>query len=290
MSLPASVRSRTSRHRGFFRWTQAALYAVLIVLAVVYIFPFIIQIVTMFKTEGDAANNPLSLVPSPVSTAALARLFAHSDFLRWAMNSAIVAIFVTAGRAVFDSMAGFALARLHYRGRNAVFAGLIAIMAVPSVALLIPKFLVITDLGLFNTYPGMILPFLADATGVFIMKNFFESIPVAIEESARVDGASTFRIYWSVVLPMATPALITVMILSFQGSWNELQQIIASTNQPALATLSKGVASLVSGSLGSGTQYPLKLAAALLMTIPPAVIFFIFQKRIMNVGSGAVKE
>jgi len=259
-------------------------------LAVVYIFPFIIQIVTMFKTEGDAANNPLSLVPSPVSTAALARLFAHSDFLRWAMNSAIVAIFVTAGRAVFDSMAGFALARLHYRGRNAVFAGLIAIMAVPSVALLIPKFLVITDLGLFNTYPGMILPFLADATGVFIMKNFFESIPVAIEESARVDGASTFRIYWSVVLPMATPALITVMILSFQGSWNELQQIIASTNQPALATLSKGVASLVSGSLGSGTQYPLKLAAALLMTIPPAVIFFIFQKRIMNVGSGAVKE
>ena len=290
MSLPASIRSTASRHRGVFRWTQAALYVVLIVLAVVYIFPFLIQIATMFKTEGDAANNPLSLVPSPVSTAALARLFAHSDFLRWAMNSAIVAIFVTAGRAVFDSMAGFALARLHYRGRNAVFAGLIAIMAVPSVALLIPKFLVITDLGLFNTYPGMILPFLADATGVFIMKNFFESIPVAIEESARVDGASTFRIYWSVVLPMAMPALITVMILSFQGSWNELQQIIASTNQPALATLSKGVASLVSGSLGSGTQYPLKLAAALLMTIPPAVIFFIFQKRIMNVGSGAVKE
>jgi len=284
--------STTTRARGrtYFRWTQGALYLVLAILAVIYIFPFIIQIVTMFKTEGNAANNPLSLIPSPISTAALTRLFAHSDFPRWAMNSAIVAIFVTIGRAFFDSMAGFALARLHYRGRNVVFAGLIAIMAVPSVALLIPKFLVITDIGLFNTYPGMILPFLADATGVFIMKNFFESIPVAIEESARVDGASTFRIYWSVVLPMAMPALVTVMILSFQGSWNELQQIIVSTNKASLATLSKGVASLVSGSLGSGTQYPLKLAAALMMTIPPAVIFFIFQKRIMNVGSGAVKE
>ena len=288
MSSPITIKRR---RLGYFRPTQAALYVVLIVLAVVYIFPFIIQLATMFKTEGNAANNPLSLIPSPFSTAALSKLFLNSDFPRWILNSAIIAIFVMAGRAIFDSMAGYALARLHYKGRNVVFAGLIAVMSVPSVALLIPKFLVISQmLGLYNTYPGMILPFFADAAGVFIMKNFFESIPVAIEESARVDGASTFRIYWSVVLPMATPALVTILILSFQGAWNELQQIIASSGSPELTTLSRGVASLASGSLGSGTQYPLKLAAAMLMTVPVAIIFFIFQKRIMNTGSGAIKE
>jgi len=288
MTITSDARRR--RRATGFHWSQAALYVLLIGLALVYIFPFFIQIATMFKTEGNAATDPLSLIPSPFSTAALSRLFLNSDFPLWSMNSVIVAVFVTVGRALFDSMAGFALARLHYRGRNIVFAGLIAVMAVPGVALLIPKFLVITQLGLFNTYPGMILPFFADATGVFIMKNFFESIPVAIEESARVDGASTFRIYWSVVLPMATPALITIIILSFQGSWNELQQILASSSKPALTTLSRGVASLASGSLGSGTQYPLKLAAAMLMTVPVAIIFFVFQKRIMNMSSGAVKE
>jgi multiple sugar transport system permease protein len=135
----------------------------------------------------------------------------------------------------------------------------------------------------------MIIPLLVDAAGVFIMKNFFESIPVAVEESARIDGASLFRIYWSIVLPMAQPALITLFILSFQGSWNELSQFIISAQSPSLTTLTKGVAQLASGQLSSGTQYPIKLAAATIMTIPVAVMFFIFQRRIMNVGEGAVK-
>jgi multiple sugar transport system permease protein len=149
---------------------------------------------------------------------------------------------------------------------------------------------VINQLGLFNSYAGMILPLLVDAAGVFIMKNFFESIPASVEEQARIDGAGTFRIFWSVVLPMATPALVTIIILSFQGSWNELSHFIVSTNDPALTTLTKGVASLASGQLSQGTQYPIKLAAALIMTIPVAVMFFIFQRRIMNTTEGAVKE
>ena len=122
------------------------------------------------------------------------------------------------------------------------------------------------------------------------MKNFFESIPESVEEQARIDGAGTFRLFWSVVLPMATPALVTIVILSFQGSWNELSHFIVSTNDPALTTLTKGVASLASGGLSQGTQYPLKLAAALIMTIPVAVMFFVFQRRIMNSTEGAVKE
>lgn len=269
---------------------QIVLYTVLIALAVIYIYPFLIQVFTSFKTDEDAASSGVNLLPESWTFAAYERLFANSDFPSWFVNSAIVTIFVTAGRVFFNSLAGYALARLRFRGRGVVFAALVAVMSVPTVVLLIPKFLVINQLGIFNSYAGMILPLLVDAAGVCIMKNFFESIPVSVEEQARIDGAGAFRTFWSVVLPMATPALITIVILSFQGSWNELSHFIVSTNDPALTTLTKGVASLASGQLSQGTQYPLKLAAALIMTIPVAVMFFIFQRRIMNSTEGAVKE
>jgi len=136
----------------------------------------------------------------------------------------------------------------------------------------------------------MIIPLLADAAGVFIMKNSFESIPVSVKEQARIDGAGVFHTFWSIVLPMATPAVMTIVILSFQGSWNELNHFIVSTQDPELSTLTKGVAQLSSGQLSQGTQYPLKLAAAALMTIPVAVVFFVFQRKIMNASAGAVKE
>jgi multiple sugar transport system permease protein len=269
---------------------QSVLYAVLVALAVIYIFPFLIQVATAFKTNPEAASNPISLFPATWTTAAFQKLFINSDFPIWFKNSAIVTIVVTLGRVFFDSLAGYALARLHFRGRGVIFAGLIAVMAVPAVVLLIPKFLVINQIGIYDSYTGMILPLLVDAAGVFIMKGFFESIPESVEEQARIDGAGTFRVFWSVVLPMATPALVTIIILSFQGSWNELAQFIISAQSPSLTTLTKGVASLTSGQLGQGTQYPLKLAAAALMTIPVAAMFFIFQRRIMNTSEGAVKE
>lgn len=269
---------------------QIVLYAVLILLAIIYIYPFLVQVSTSFKTDEDAASSGISLIPEVWTFAAYERLFANSTFPSWFVNSTVVTVFVTLGRVFFNSLAGYALARLRFRGRGIVFAALVAVMAVPAVVLLIPKFLVINQLGLFNSYAGMILPLLVDAAGVFIMKNFFESIPASVEEQARIDGAGTFRIFWSVVLPMATPALVTIVILSFQGSWNELSHFIVSTNDPALTTLTKGVASLASGQLSQGTQYPIKLAAALIMTIPVAVMFFIFQRRIMNTTEGAVKE
>ena len=269
---------------------RSLLYAILIVLAMIYIAPFLVQVATSFKTDADAASNPMSLLPQTWSTAAYERLFLNSDFPVWFQNSAIVTVFVTLGRVFFNSLAGYALARLHFRGRNVIFALLIAVMSVPGVVLLIPKFLVINQLGIYDTYVAMIVPLLTDAAGVFIMKNFFESIPASVEEQARIDGAGTFRVFWSIVLPMARPALVTIIILSFQGSWNELSHFIVATQSPELTTLTKGVASLASGQLSQGTQYPLKLAAAAIMTIPVAVMFFIFQKRIMNTTDGAVKE
>ncbi|PZU49793.1 MAG: ABC transporter permease [Microbacterium sp.] len=268
---------------------QVTLYALLTALALIYIYPFLVQVATSFKTEQDAASDPISLIPQTFTTAAYERLFLHSDFPLWFVNSTVVTIVVTLSRVFFVSLAGYALARLRFRGRGLVFALVVGVMAVPAVVLLIPKFLVLNQLGLYDSYAGMILPLLVDAAGVFIMKNFFESIPASVEEQARIDGAGTFRVFWSIVLPMARPALVTIVILSFQGSWNELSHFIVSTQSPGLTTLTKGVASLASGQLSQGTQYPLKLAAAAIMTIPVAVLFFIFQKRIMNTSEGAVK-
>ncbi|WP_406036786.1 carbohydrate ABC transporter permease [Micromonospora sp. NBC_00898] len=253
-------------------------YAVLIFFGLVFLYPFVIQIGNSFKTEPDAAANPLSPVPDPLSLAGFERIFAGTSFPLWLGNSLLVTVLVTLARVFFDSLAGYALARLRFRGRAGLFAAIIAVMAVPGVVLLIPKFLVLNQLGLYDSYAGLVVPLLADAAGVFIMKQFFESIPVSVEEAARIDGAGTFRTFWSVVLPMAKPALITLTILSFQSSWNEFPHSLVAVQDPSLFTLPRGLADLVSGSLGKGTQYPLKLGAALLATIPVAVLFVIFQR------------
>jgi len=267
---------------------KVLVYVALFVFALVYIYPFVVQVSTAFKTNADAVANPLALVPDPITTAAFERI-RQTDFPLWFMNSVIVTLFVTLGRVFLDSLAGYSLARLKYRGRDAVFTAVLAVMAVPGIVLLIPKFLVINYLGIYNTYPALIVPLLVDAAGVFIMKQFFESIPPSVEEAARIDGAGTFRIFWSIVLPMAKPAVITLTILSFQGSWNELAHFIIATDDPKLFTLTRGVAQLTSGGLGSGNQYPISMAAALLMTIPTALVFIAFQ-RYFTQGANAGAE
>jgi multiple sugar transport system permease protein len=276
-----------TRRESALAWAP---FVVLIGLAVIYIAPFIIQVVNSFRPDADVVSDPLSLGLGTWTAAAYERLFTRSDFPLWTKNSFIVTLSVTLGRVFFVCLAGYALARIPFRGRSIIYALLIAVMAVPGVVLLIPKFLVINQLGMYDSYSGMIIPLLADAAGVFIMKNFFESIPVAVEEQARIDGAGVFRTFWSIVLPMSLPAVMTIVILSFQGSWNELNHFIVSTQSTELTTLTRGVAQLASGQLSQGSQFPIKLAASLLMTVPVAVVFFIFQKRIMNVGAGAVKE
>ena len=271
------------------RASALASYVMLVILALIYIYPFLLSLAGSFKTDADATNNPLSLLPQTWSFAAYERLFTQVPLPLWAMNSVIIAVIVTLGRVFLDSLAGYALSRLQFRGRNVIFAGLIAVMAVPNVVLLIPRFLMIKELGIYDSYAGMIIPLMVDAAGIFIMKQFFESIPVRIEEAARIDGAGIFRTFWTIVLPMARPALVTLFILSFQGSWNEFAHFIISRQSTDLNTLTTGVASLFSGQLGSGNQFPLKLAAAVLMTLPVAVLFFVFQRKIMSTTEGAEK-
>jgi len=210
--------------------------------------------------------------------------------LGWFANSVLITVVVTAGRVFFDSLAGYALSRMRFRGRGFLFAAVLAVMSVPGVALLIPKFLMVTYLGIYDTYAAMILPLLVDAAGVFIMKQFFDSVPVSVEEAARIDGAGLFRTFWSVVLPMARPALITLTILSFQGSWNEFTHFLVTTQSPEHKTLVTGLASLASGELGAGSQFPLKMGAALLTTIPVAILFFSFQRYfVRGANEGGVK-
>lgn len=288
MSSATAVRPDTAR-RPRFTPGRVGLYVALVAFAIIYLYPFLIQIVTSFKTNPDATENPLGLVPDPFNLAAFDRL-AETDFPLWFVNSTWVAITVTLGRVFFDSLAGYALARIKFKGRSALFTAVIAVMAVPGVVLLIPKFLVLNQLSMYDSPSALVVPLLADAAGVFIMKQFFESIPVSVEEAARIDGASTFRTFWSVVLPMARPALITLTILSFQASWNELPHFIVASQDPGLYTLTKGVATLTSGQLGSGNQFPITMAAALLMTIPVAIVFFIFQRFfVQGANAGAEK-
>lgn len=282
MSTKPMVRDRTAL------WLFLA-YAVLLFFAFIYLYPFVVQVTTSFKTNSDAVANPLSPMADPFTLGAFQRLF-DTDFPLWAVNSVVVTVLVTAGRVFLCSLAGYALARIKFRGRAAVFTALLAVMAVPGVILLIPKFLVLNYLGIYNTYPALVLPLLVDAAGVFIMKQFFETIPESVEEAARIDGASTFRTFWSVVLPMARPALILLTILSFQGSWNELPHFLIASQDPDLFTLTKGVGTLTSGQLGSGQQYPISMAAALLMTIPVALVFFFFQKYLVRGGTAGAEK
>jgi multiple sugar transport system permease protein len=283
--------------RRFRRPARIAGYLAVCGFALLYLLPFLLQLATSFKTDPDAAVHPMSLLPSDPTVGAYRRLFGQSGgaesvpFLTWLGNSALVTLVVTSGRVLFDSMAGYALARLRFPGRRLLFVFLLSVMAVPPVVLLIPKFLVLKSFGMFDSYSGMIVPLLVDTAGVFIMKQFFESVPREIEEAARIDGAGVVRTFWSVVLPMSRPSLITLTVLSFQGSWNEFTHFLVSTQSSRYDTLTTGLAHFVSGGLGAGTQYPLKLAAALLSTVPVAVLFFCFQRYfVRGANSGSLKE
>ncbi|MFF4776722.1 carbohydrate ABC transporter permease [Microtetraspora fusca] len=292
-AAPRSTRERRRTGGSAGARTLASTFAgyfILIFFALVFLYPFVIQIANSFKTEPDAATHPLSPLPDPVTLGAYEKVFLNTDLPLWLGNSLLVTIIVTVGRVFLDSLAGYALARLRFPGRAALFSAIVAVIAVPGVVLFIPKFLVLNQFGLYDSYTALILPVIADAAGVFIMKQFFESIPVSVEEAARIDGAGVFRTFWSVVLPMARPALLTLTIISFQGTWNEFPHTLVAVQSPELFTLPRGLADLVSGSLGKGTQYPLKLGAAVLATIPVAVIFVVFQRYfVRGANEGAEK-
>lgn len=259
-------------------------YLVLISFALATIFPFVFAITNSFKTTEDFTANPTSLFPSSEfgwSTKGYEKVLStpNPDFGRALFNSILISIVVTLGRIILCSMAGYALARIKFPGRGLVFAALIGTLMIPAIVLLIPRFLVYKTLGMVDSYSSLILPVLSDAFGIFLMKQFFESIPKEIEEAADLDGASRFRMFFVVILPMATPAIIALAIFSFQGSWNDFTGPLIATSgtKPQFFTLPLALA-LYIGQTGLSKPWDLLLSSAVMTTLPMAIVFFIFQR------------
>ena len=268
------------------------LYLPLTLFAVIFIFPFMLSLATSFKSRPDVAEHPVAPWPQHFDTRAWTDVFLHSDFPLWTLNSVLVTVVATLGRLFLDSLAGYALARLQWRGRNLIFIGVLAVMAVPPIVLTVPRFLVLKELSLLNSYSGLILPLAVDAMGIFLMKQFFEQLPRELEEAARIDGASIYQTYWHVVLPLARPALVTLTILSFQGVWNEfLMPLIVVRASPDHWTLPFGLSTLGRGGAGGQSyDYPVMMAGSILTIIPVAIIFIIFQRFfVRGVASSGVK-
>jgi multiple sugar transport system permease protein len=275
-TAPTTAVSRRDRQI----WQQVRLglsYALLFLLALSFLYPFLLALSTSFKTLPDIARNPVALMPEVISLDGYIRMRAF-NVGRWAFNSAFVAVAVTVGNVLFASMAGYALSRIRFPGSNVLFLAILGTMMIPGIVLLIPMFIILRQLAMIDSYAGLILPKVTTAFGIFLMKQFFESIPVELEEAARIDGANRFQTFFSVILPLARPALVALVIFTFQGSWNDFMHplIVLSVRQD-LYTLPLGLA-LLRGGLGENLQWNAILAGSILTTLPMAVIFLFFQR------------
>ncbi len=264
--------------RAWLRPLKAIIsYGVLFLLAAMFIYPFLLAISTSFKTLPEINQNAVGLIPQTFTLEGYQRLFSF-NVGRWTFNSALVATIITVLNLFFASLAGYALARIPFPGSRLAFLGILGTMMIPGIVLIIPMFIVLKTLGLLNNYGGLIIPKVVTAFGIFLMKQFFESVPKELEEAARIDGATQFQTFFRVVLPTARPALVALIIFSFQGAWNDFMHplIVVTTNQ-SLYTLPLGLA-LLRGGMGQNLLWNSLLAGSMLTTVPMAIIFFIFQR------------
>ncbi len=252
------------------------LYAVLGVGLLAMSLPFIWMLVSSVKPEAEVRRIPPTWLPETFTTDNYQTLFDRLSFPTYFLNSTLVAIVVTLGNVVFCSMLGYALAKLDFRGKRVIFALVLGMLMVPAIAILVPLFVLVSNLGLTNTYAGLILPYLAAPIGVFLMRQYFLGLPDELIQAARVDGASEFRIFWNVMLPLCGPALATLAILTFLGSWNNFiwPLVVAQTEDKytlpvALALYSVGQ---------NATQYGVLLAGAVVVVLPVIAIFLALQR------------
>src|SRR4026209_1585933 len=232
---PLPVGQAGQRARG--RWW---IYLLLSLGILLMVGPFIWMVLGSFKTPGEFLVSPPTLLPAQPTTDNYVRLFDELDFPRFFFNSSLVALVVTAGNVIFCPMLGYALAKLQWRGKRLVMALVLATLMVPPGITLIPNFVLMANLGLVNTYPGLILPFLVGPFGVFLTRQFMYGIPDELLEAARIDGANEWRIFWQVVLPITVPVLATLGILTFLGSWNSFLYPLVMAQEPTAYTLPGG--------------------------------------------------
>lgn len=266
------------------------LYAVAVVGATVTVLPFVWMLFSSFKSNAEIFSFPPRLIPSSWYVDAYARLFAERPFGTWYLNSLGVAVLTTVAVLFFSSLAGFAFAKYDFRGRDALFMVLIGSSMIPFQLILIPLFVVISRLGWVDTYAGLIIPFMAPAVGIFLMRQFISQIPDDLLHAARIDGATDFRIYWLVVVPLLRPALGTLGILTFLGSWNSFLWPLVVIRDQARMTLPLGLQLLQASVAGQQTDYGVIMAAATLVSVPVIIVFLLMQRQFVSgLLSGAVK-
>ena len=252
------------------------IYALLLLGIILLVGPFIWMVLGSFKTTGELRSVPPTWWPENPTLANYQDLFERQNFLRFFINSSVVALFVTAGNVVFCSMLGYALAKLHFPGKKILFAVVLATLMVPGVVTFMPLFVMVANMGLVNTHAGLILPFLAGAFGVFLMRQFIGGIPDELLDAARVDGAGEHYIFWRIVMPLCGPALATLTILTFLASWNSfLWPLVVATSQD-MFTLPVAVAFLATGQ--TETNVALLMAGSVVVIMPVIVVFILLQR------------
>ena len=243
---------------------------------IVMAMPLVWAVSFSFGLPQEFFQLPPPIIPSALRLDNYRQVFSRVSFLSFFRNSVIVAITVVTGQVLTCSMGGYAFARLRFPGKNLIFMMLLSSMMVPGQITLIPNFLIIRSMGLYNTLGALIVPGLTNIFGVFLIKQFFETVPPDLEDAARIDGAGYFEIYWRIMLPLAGPVIATLVILTFNGTWNAFFGPLIFINRQSRMTLPLGMIFLrgQQGVMNSG----IIMAAVVLNLIPVLVVFVIFQR------------
>ena len=278
--IPTSVRPlpRAERREPGAGLTlgRALVYLLLIIGLLAMIGPFLWMLLGSFKEQGEFLRTPPTWLPTEPTLDNYTRLVDRLDFPRFFFNSALVAIAVTAANLVFAPMLGYALAKLRWRGKGLVMALVLSTLMLPAGATLVPLFVLMSKLELVNTYPGLILPFLAGAFGVFLTRQFFLGLPDELLEAARMDGAGEFRIFFRIAMPLAAPVLATLGILTFLGSWNGFVYPLVMATSPEMYTLPVALATFAIGQFQA--EHGMLMAGSVILVVPVLIVFVLLQR------------
>ncbi len=241
------------------------------------VFPFLWMLATSFKQGAEIFG--INLIPKQPTLANYVSLLENTDYLRWYLNSAMVAVVVTASELFFDSMAGYALAKLKFPGRSLIFLIILSTLMIPTEMLIIPWYMMFSQVGWIDTFLGIMAPGLISAFGVFLMNQFMSGLPGDLLDAARIDGLNEFGVWWHVALQLVKPALAALAILVFLGNWNAFLWPVIVIESSIMRTLPVGIA-LFSGEAGS--EWQLIMAAASLAVIPVLLVYVFFQRQIVQ--------
>ncbi|MFD0711509.1 carbohydrate ABC transporter permease [Paenibacillus sp. GCM10027626] len=253
----------------------AAIHITLIIGAILMVVPFIWMFLTSVKTLGESTAVPPVIFPETFQWSNYSKVFTNLPFYTFYWNTIVTTIVKTAGQLVICSLAAYAFARIEFPGRNFFFMMALSVLMVPGQVFLIPQYMIMKDLGWLNSLQALIAPGLFSAFGTFLLRQFFMTLPKELEESAKLDGCSTFRTYWQIMLPLAKPGLVALAIFTILWSWNDLMWPLIVNTSPDKMVLSAGLASLQGE---HGTNYTILMAGSILAIWPMIVIFLIFQR------------